>query len=51
MPSDLARSCVDQKRHQHKLTTPLGKKNLVIMADLSNPSNMAARDKLLEEYK
>jgi hypothetical protein len=51
MPSDLVRSCVDQKRHQHKLTNPLGKKNLVIMADLSNPSNMAARDKLLEEYK
>ena len=28
-----------------------GDVNHVIMADLSNPSNMAMRDKLLEEYK
>ena len=33
------------------MATPLGNENQVIVADLSNPSNMAARDKLLEEYK
>ena len=28
-----------------------GDDNQVIMTDFSNPSNIAARDKLLEEYK
>ena len=28
-----------------------GDDNQVIMTDFSNPSNMASRDKLLEEYK
>ena len=40
-----------RKRRQHILATPLGEENQVIMADLSNLSNMAMRDKLLEEYK
>jgi len=48
---DLARSCVDLERRQHKLATPLGNENQAIMTDLSNPSNPASYEELLEEYR
>ena len=40
--------------YQHILTTPLGIKNLAIMVDPSNPSNMVLHeesfDELMEDY-
>ena len=33
------------------LATPLGNENQAIMADLSNPSNPASSEELLEEYR
>ena len=40
-----------RKRRQHILATPLGNENQAIMADLSNPSNPASSEELLEEYR
>ena len=46
------RSCVGPKSAStHFLATPLGNKNQTIMADLSNPSNSASSEELLEEYR
>ena len=40
-----------RKRRQHILATPLGNENQAIMADLSNSSNPASSEELLEEYR